>query len=489
MRHRSGMAVLALAALLAGCTDHPPTPPAASAGPTPSPTGLPGPYATWAAGRSTPVVDPLYPKRGTDAVDVLHYGLDLSWSPPKHTLTGTATLHILPLRDAATVTLDFKPYALDAVTVDGTAAQGRVAAEKLVVDTPVKADVPVTLVVRYHGKPSTTPWPTKRGDSHPLGLTVDPEGGVWTMQEPFGAFTWYPANDHPSDEALYDIAVTVPTGWSGIASGTPVGHDGNTFRYRSTVPVASYLTTLAVGRYKKATATGPRGIPVTYWYRPDDAKYLPVLKKTPQMLDWLEKKFGPYPFDSAGAVMVDSISAMETQQMVTLGSGMAERGETTLHRNLLHEYAHQWFGDAVTLTDWRDLWLNEGWALYAQQLYSRDTFGVAQAELVRSSRELDAAYRKQWGPAGDPDPAEFGSTNVYVSGAAMLRQLHQALGDERFFDLARGWIQENLHTQQDRASFTAYVNKKTGHDFTALIAAWLDSPTTPPETKPLPAGQ
>ncbi|MFC3505281.1 M1 family metallopeptidase [Micromonospora krabiensis] len=489
MRHRYGVAVLALAALLAGCTADPPAPPADPTGPSASPAGLPGPYAAWAAGRSTPVVDPLYPQHGTDAVDVLHYGLDLSWSPTKRTLTGTATLHIRPVRDAAAVTLDFKPYALDGVTVDGAAAQGTVTAEKLVVDTPVKAAVPVTLVVRYHGKPSTTGFPTKRGDAHPLGLTVDAEGGIWTMQEPFGAFTWYPANDHPSDEALYDIAVTVPKGWSGIASGTPVGQQGNTFRYRSTVPVASYLTTLAVGRYKKATATGPRGIPITYWYRSGDAKHLPVLKKTPQMLDWMERKFGPYPFDSAGAVLVDSPSAMETQQLTTLGSGMAERGERSFHLNTLHEYAHQWFGDAVTLTDWRDMWLNEGWALYVQKLYEQDRFGLTDAELVRASRELDGVYRKQYGPPGDPKPAEFGATNVYTCGAAMLRQLHQALGDGRFFDLARGWVQENLHTQQTRASFTAYVNEKTGHDFTPLIDAWLDSPTTPPETGPLPAGQ
>jgi aminopeptidase N len=71
-------------------------------------------------------------------------------------------------------------------------------------------------------------------------------------------------------------------------------------------------------------------------------------------------------------------------------------------------------------------------------------------------------------------------------GRSRQRQLHQALGDERFFALARGWVQDNLHTQQSRASFTAYVNAKTGHDFTALIDEWLDSPTTPAETGPLP---
>ncbi|GAB3937606.1 M1 family metallopeptidase [Micromonospora vulcania] len=487
MRHRTSIAMLATIALLGGCTADPPAPPAAGASPSASSPGLTsGPYAAWAAGRSTPVVDPLYPERGTDAVDVLHYGLELSWSPSKRTLTGTATVQIRPTRDAPSVSLDFMPYANDTVTVDGKAATGAVVREKLVVETPVRADVPITLVVGYHGKPSTTAWPTKRGDAHPLGLTIDSDGGLWTMQEPFGAFTWYPVNDHPSDEALYDIAVTAPKGWSGIASGTPVGQDGTTFRYRSTVPVASYLTTLAVGRYRTLKATGPRGIPVTTWYRDKDARFLPMFKRSPTFLTWLEEHFGPYPFESAGLVMVESASAMETQQMVTLGEAQPLRGDRTFDLNTLHEYAHHWFGDAVTLTDWRDMWLNEGWALYAQQLYARDAYKVTKAELVRSSRQRDAELRKEYGPPAKPDPAEFGSTNVYVCAAAMLRQLHQALGDDRFFALARGWVQENLHTQQTRASFTAYVNQKTGHDFTALIDTWLDSPTTPAETGPLP---
>ncbi|MEU5906963.1 M1 family metallopeptidase [Micromonospora sp. NPDC047527] len=384
------------------------------------------------------------------------------------------------------MSLDFKPYTIDTVTVDGRKAKGAVTREKLVVDTPVRADVPITLVVAYHGKPSTTPMPSKRGDAHPLGLTVDSAGGVWTMQEPFGAFTWYPANDHPSDEALYDIAVTAPKGWTGVASGTPVGQSGNTFRYRSTAPVASYATTLAVGRYKKLTATGPGGVPVTTWYRAEDARYLSTLKRSPQLLRWLEERFGTYPFDSAGLVMVESGSAMETQQMVTLGEAHLMRGDQMFDLTTLHEYAHQWFGDAVTLTDWRDMWLNEGWALYAQKLYEKDKYGLNTAELIQSNRQRDGGLRKEYGPPSKPDAAEFGATNVYTCAAGMLRQLHQALGDKRFFDLARGWAKENTHTQQTRASFTAYVNAKTGHDFTALIDAWLDSPTTPPETGPLP---
>ncbi|WP_203977373.1 M1 family metallopeptidase [Planotetraspora silvatica] len=472
--------------LMTGCTAEtstsPEPAPRAVVSATASPAAAEDKYAVWNAGRSTPVVDPIYPKRGTDALDVLHYDLSLDWSPSKRVLTGTATLQVRPTKDAASFSLDFTPYEIDSLTVDDAPATGKVTEEKLTVATPVTEDKPFTLVVGYHGKPMTTPMPSKRSDAHPLGLTVDRDGGLWTMQEPFGAFTWYPANDQPSDEALYDISVTVPKGWSGIASGSPKGRDGDTFRYQSTDPVASYLTTLAVGKYKKAAAKGPHGLPLTYWYLPRDKRALPVLKKSPKYLAWLEKKFGPYPFPSGGVVMVDSDSGMETQQMITLGSAVAKEGADGLELDVLHEYSHHWFGDTVTPADWTDVWLNEGWATYAQFLYQSERDKIPDASLDGWFRQSDAALRKEFGPPGHPRPSEFAAGNVYICAAAMLRQLHNTLGDKKFFALARAWAQDHRNTQQTRASFTAFVNEQTGRDFTAFIDAWLDSRTTPPKS-------
>jgi aminopeptidase N len=467
--------------LVAGC----------SAAGAPGPAGTPGAataaapavdYTPWRAGRSTPVADRIYPARGTDALDVLHYGLVLDWAPTTRTLTGTATLRVRPTRDAPSLGLDFMPYQLDSVTVDGKTVPGAVEREKLTVTAPVTADRPVTLVVTYHGTPRTTPMPSHRSDTEPLGLTVTADGGLWTMQEPFGAFTWYPANDQPSDKALYDIAVTVPAGWSAVAGGAPAGQDGTTFRYRSTDPAATYLATLAVGKYRTTTAAGPHGIPVTYWYRPGaDEALLPVLKQSPQMLAWLEKRFGPYPFGTGGVVLVDSASGMETQQMITLGAKGRTSAEDrkTLTEDLLHEWAHQWFGDTVTPSDWQDLWLSEGWAMYAQHLWVQENDGVSDAALDAYLRQTDGRLRKKYGPPGKPKAGEFAASNVYICPEAMLRQIHRAVGDKVFFDLARAWVQEHRNSQQDRAAFVAFVNQRTGRDFTRLIDTWLDSPTTP----------
>jgi aminopeptidase N len=244
--------------------------------------------------------------------------------------------------------------------------------------------------------------------------------------------------------------------------------------------MATYLQTLAVGRYKKATGKGPRGIPLTYWYRAGtDNKMLPSLKKSPKFLAFLEKRFGPYPFASGGIVLVDSPSGMETQQMITMGREIKKFDAAYFEEDLLHEYAHQWFGDAVTTSTWTDLWLNEGWAMYVQFLWEQELYHFSDKELEEYLRKYDALDRKKIGPPGHPKAANFAEDNVYICPAAMLKELNDALGDAKFFALAKAWVQTQKGSQQDRASFIAFVNKQTGKDFTKLINSWLDSKTTP----------
>jgi aminopeptidase N len=467
--------LVAVAAVLlaAGCGTEPPP---LSGPPSPSPggTGPAGGYDAWNAGRSTPVRDPVYPDRGNPGLDVLHYGLDLTWAPKSRTLEGSATLRIRPTADADRIRLDFMPYTLDDVRVDDARVEASMSGQKLVVRAGVVKDRPLTLLVRYHGRPRTVPMPSQRSDAHPLGLTVTDDGGLWTMQRPYGALTWYPANDHPSDEALYDIAVTVPDGWSAIASGAPAGKDGNTFRYRSTDPVAPHLTTLAAGQYQRETAKGPHRMRLAYWYKPGDKDLLAVLRKSPSYLRFLESRFGPFPFPSGGAVIVDSDSAVETQEMITIGGRVREPV-----LSLVHEWAHHWFGNSVTPSTWQDLWLSEGWATYAQHLYRVERGDLSPRELETELRRADAESRAELGPPGQTDPENFGGRNVYVCAAAMLRELHAELGDRAFFGLARSWVQEHRNTSQDRASFTTFVNRTTGRDFTGLINSWLDDEETP----------
>jgi aminopeptidase N len=243
--------------------------------------------------------------------------------------------------------------------------------------------------------------------------------------------------------------------------------------------MASYLATLAVGKYKKETAIGPHGLPMTYWYRPGiDDSMMPTIRKTPQYLEWLEFRFGPYPFPTAGVVIVPSKSAMETQQLITMGNFKMERA-SDLEDVLVHEYAHQWFGDAVGPNNWNDLWLNEGWAMYVESLWSNNRDKVSDKAWETWARQRDAELRAQSGPPGKPRADSFAESSVYICPALMLHQIRKHIGEQSFYSMGKAWVAERRNSVQDRAGFIAFVNRYTGRDFTQLINTWLDSPRTP----------
>ncbi|GIF03025.1 M1 family metallopeptidase [Actinoplanes siamensis] len=479
-RSLAGVA-LATAVLCAGCTDT--TEPVSPSGAAPSAAPAVD-YTAWQGGRSTPIADRLYPEHGNAGLDVLQYDLKLDWKPTTKIFTGTATLRIRPTAASSEIKLDFANLSVDKVTVDGAPATGTLAGQKLTVPAGLVADRPVTLVVDYHGTPKQVSYPSHRSDAKEgVGLRPTKTGGLWTMQEPWGAMTWYPANELVSDKAMYDIAVTVPKGWAAVASGTPGPVEGNTYRYTSAVPTAAYLTTLAVDKFHEVTQTGPHGLKLSYWVLPKtDDKLLPVLKKSPALISWLEANLGPYPFETAGALVNGSVSAMETQQMLSLGrptGKWAKADQDWFEETLVHEYAHQWFGDTVTPSSWTDLWLNEGFAQYMQYLYEQKLYKFSDADLERFIRKRDAELRKSVGPPGKPKAANFAESNVYVCGAGMLKELNDALGDKKFFALMKAWVAEHRNTNQDRAAFVAFVQEKTGKDYSRLINAWLDSKSTP----------
>jgi aminopeptidase N len=431
-------------------------------------------------GSSDPVPDPVYPDRGNPLVDVRQYDLTLAWAPATRVLTGTATLRLRAVRGGSQISLDFiDSYALDGATVDGVPVTATRRADHLVLalPRPLAAGAVVAATVRYHGTPHPVPFPGHRADVSESGARVTPDGALYAMQEPYGAYTWFPCNDQPSDKALLDVAVAAPAGWSAVTSGRfagsgPAPGGGTTYRWHSPEPIATYLVAFAVDRYERVDDSGPHGLPVTYWLRGSDKPaMLPVLRRTPSLLAWLEQRLGPYPFGSAGVVIVADRSAMETQGMVTLGPLTGARAVPVL----LHELSHHWFGDAVTPRTWQDVWLNEGFATYVQMLYETDQLGASLNAALRSWQAGNAAARAEAGPPGHFAPDHFAEHNVYFGPALMLHALRGLLGDPVFFAMLHDWPQHHRYTNQDRASFVAWVNGYTGVDVTDLVHRWLDA--------------
>jgi len=475
-----GIAVVTVLALLtAGCTDDPVAPPPVQSA---SPPGTTSPPAHLQAARSQPVDDPYYPQQGEPYLDALHYNLVLDWAVDERELTGTATITFEVTEQRTDVQLDLAAQlSVTAAELDGEPVDTSPVGDDLVVDTgDLAAREPHVLQLSYVGTPVPTEFPGSRTDIPALGWTTERDGSVWTMQEPFGAFTWYPVNDHPSDKAFYDATITTSGGLTSVFNGelTESSTEGatTTSSWHLDRPAAAYLVTVAIGDYTATQDEGPGGLPITYWTPTEQVPE--QLRESPQMLAWLEDLLGPYPFATAGAVVVPASSAMETQTTTTIGDAVLDSG-TYGRTVVLHEYAHQWLGDALTPGSWPDLWLNEGLTMYVQLLWEQHAGLGPLSDRIREFSERDALDRQLYGPPGAYRTDEWGSVNVYLSGALLMHRIRSATGDRVFFDALRTWAQSFHDGNVDRADFIETWSRTTGLDLQRFVRAWLVRPTAP----------
>ena len=236
------------------------------------------------------------------------------------------------------------------------------------------------------------------GSEFGLGVGWYPtDDGSFTLNEPDGARSWLPSNDHPSDKATWRFELTVPEGVTAIANGhlveqRPAGA-GTTWVWEQGDPMATYLLQVLTGDYRVLDGGLAGAVPLTNVSLADDVERMqPFFDLTDDQIAFFEPLFGPYPLDQYGLAFTDSPPglAMETQGRSLFSRDDFAGGEAGLPQHLLlsHELAHQWFGDAVTPASWDDLWLNESFATYAQWLWL-DHAGLDRS----SSAEADIALR------------------------------------------------------------------------------------------------
>lgn len=433
-------------------------------------------------GYSHPVEDPYYPAKSNPEVDALHYNLGLSWDGTR--LRGDVQVRFRAAIATDGIRLDLiHSLKVTSVDLDGAPVDAIQRGDGLLVDTGDLAKNSVHVVaITYSGRPHTVEAPSHRGDQgEGLGWTLDQDGNVYTFQEPYGAYTWFPVNDHPSDKAMYDAQITVPKGDTGIFNGVlrgqhPAGAKATTFDWHLDSPAASYLTTIAIGPYKAHHDTMADGTPATYWVLPRDEDDLAKLtSQSQQAFTWLLDHAGPYPFSTFGTVVTGGSSAMETQTLVTMSRPALDRPDAVVE----HEMAHQWYGDAISPRNWLGVWLNEGWAMWMQQAFETYRGGYQYLGGMDNWWPYDEASRQESGPPGHWDRQSFGDLNIYLGPAMMLDRIRRQIGNAEFTRLSKDWVLEHRYGVVDRDEFITWVNAETGKDFTRLIDKWLDSEHTP----------
>jgi aminopeptidase N len=429
---------------------------------------------------SAGVGDPYYQTYGNGGYDVATYNLAVRYTPATGDLAGTAIITSTAKLDLKRFDLDLHGLTVSKVTVGGAPALFERQADELVITPagPVPRGSSFTTIIEYAGRPGAV-GASNLGDAGFKKVN----GVTFVAGEPESASSWFPVNDHPSDKAVYAIAITVPDGQGVISNGVLQGKEAKdgwtTWKWNVSSPMASYLATFAVGglRMEESTHKGKQVRIAVAQTIP--ASKVTAVEETTAICDYFEQYFGPYPFDAYGAIVVDDPDlgfSLETQTRPTYAAGMVSDGDP--RGVVAHELAHQWFGDSVSVAQWRDIWLNEGFATYAQWMWTEHTGGLT------IEQQFDRQYSNQASPIwivppGDPSEAHLFHQSVYVRGAMTLYALRKAVGDDTFYKILKTWTAERKDRNGATEDFVKVSERVSGKDLRPLFADWLYGTTRP----------
>lgn len=431
------------------------------------------------------ISDPYYPEVGNTGYDVTSYDLDLTIDVAGiDTLAAVATIELVTQAPLDRFSFDLVGLDVQRVTIDGAPATHEQTDNKLrVVPTATLApNEDYTITVAYSGQPTDALSLTRIGTIGWYDLSNTTSVAIG---EPTGARHWFPVNDHPSDKATYSISVDVAEPLVGVSNGELVADESSDGRRRTTwemrQPMASYLATVSVGDYTLVSSSpaATSGVEVA------DAVPTRLLsffdgdfEQTDEMLDVFAELFGPYPFDEYGALVIDGdfSFALETQGRSLFSAAFVD-GDGSIERIVAHELAHQWFGNHVSPATWQDIWLNEGFASYAEDLWIE--FGRGGDITQLETRLVERASTALAPAPGDPGAAGLFDRSVYRRGGLTLHALRIDVGDDVFFDILQTWIGRFGGSSASTEDFVELSEELAGKSLTEFFADWLGDGALP----------
>jgi aminopeptidase N len=419
--------------------------------------------------------DPYLPGHGDARYAVEHYDLDLAYKPSGNHLEGTAVLRLRALEPLDVLELDLYRLRVRDVRVEGAKLKAwthRRSRLRLRLAGEVGEQESLEVRVRYSGNPRPMP-----GPDGPAGWE-ELTDGVIVAAQPHGAPSWFPCNDRMDDKARYRIAVTTDPAYHVVANGrlTERSRAGRLHRWvhEHDEPMAPYLATLQIGRYTRDRPLGQSRVDVSLVAAPTliSAARAATADQT-RMLAVFEDLFGPYPFESYTVVVTEDPLEipLESQTLSTFGRNHLS-ADWEAQRLIAHELAHQWFGNTVTAGRLADIWLHEGFACYAEWLWS-EASGVAGADDQADRHHARLAAAPQDLVLTDPGAKRTFDDRVYKRGALTLHVLRRHVGDDRFFELLRRWVSDHRYGNASTADFENLVLQHFGEPALELIRPWL----------------
>ncbi|PXY31153.1 M1 family metallopeptidase [Prauserella muralis] len=463
-----------LVCTLAACTAPQPerqerTTPPAPEGPAPGAAGIGDPY---------------YPTDGNGGYDATDYAVSVRYQPRTGRLDGDTTVTATATHTLTRFNLDLRGFTVASVEVDGQRAEfTRRGAHELVV-TParqVAEGQAFRTRVRYHGRPQSASSAQLGGN----GWHRTPSGAAFVLGEPHSASYWYPVNEHPRDKAPFRLTVRVPEGWSAVSIGrqgrTTTGQGWTTTTWTEPDPVASYLTTLAVDRFTVDRRRLADGTPVLDAYAPGAEGIRGDARRVGEIIEFLSGWFGEYPATVAGGIYLGE----------DIGYSLETQGRPTYTRSagletIVHELAHQWYGNTVSVQSWADICLNECLASYSQWLWAEGKQGDDLD--ARYHRALDRLAEDQgfWAPRLYDMGAGNEFTGVYDKGILAIHALRRQIGEDVFGRVLREFPARHRDANASWPEFERYVGRVSGQDLREFFDAWFRGTERPGDEYLLP---
>ena len=384
---------------------------------------------------------------------VTHYDLNFDYKVAPNRLDAVATLTLTTWRELNHLTLDLTS-GLAVRRVEASSGFGvkryRQSGGKLRItfDQFIPVDTELQLTIRYGGtpRPRRTAWGL-------LGWE-ELENGALTANQPDGAPSWFPCDDTPDEKATYTFNVRADRGYVAVTNTTAR-------------PMATYLATVQVGQFHRVAL----GRNTVAWLPP--RTQVGDLDKQQAMLDYFETVFGPYPFEDYQVVVhEDELEIpLEAQGLSIFGVNHLRGNE----RLIAHELAHQWFGNSLGIAQWEDIWLNEGFACYAEWLWA-DFSG---------QMPIDASVRTHYDKIApmhftlkDPGPRDMFDDRVYKRGAITLHALRRTAGDPAFFAAVRDYVARGAHGIVEPFDLVNAFARQ-GVAVGDVLDAWVNHPELP----------
>ncbi|MCV7007852.1 M1 family metallopeptidase [Mycobacterium gordonae] len=427
-------------------------------------------------------VDPYLPQNGSFGYTVSRYELDLEYKVAINRLSGTATITAVTSVELGEFTLDLS----NALSVSRVSVNGKRAARfscrggklRIVLGSKLPTGAAMSVVIRYGGNPR--PLRTLWGEVGFEELT----DGALVAGQPNGAASWFPCNDHPSAKAAFRIQISTESAYRAIANGKLVSSRARAsqtvWTYEQPEPTSTYLVTLQIGVYEQVRlARTPVPIRAALPARLKD-NFDHDFARQPDMMELFIELFGPYPLADGYTVVVtdDALEIPLEAQGISIFGANHCTGTRASERLIAHELAHQWFGNSVTARRWRDIWLHEGFASYAEWLWSERSGGRSCDALARYHHD-QLRQKPQDLLLADPGPQAMFDDRVYKRGALTLHALRGQLGDDKFFALLKDWTTRYRHGTAITEDFTGLAANYSDESLRPLWDAWLYSTEVP----------